>query len=352
MSDQKIPGNQNVVMLPCTADQFSDFIGDLLGKPQVITRSFEGALDIRFSDIEALYHLIDHRLSEQNLAKLLQFSATFSYSDQSTVMINSFAEFRRYAEVKDVETEVLTCSFEYLIQFQGRTHPERQIIDVSFSRQGASFSDDVAGIRIIGPRTLTLRSAVFLRIKHTARSWGADIESLLSSHLTGLIQSDSGWRTWMRRHSGKIGLLFAGLSVASGFAILTSVLRYLNADRVAAATEVLSKIHNTNSSLQIGIPLLIRQNMESWTPWNDISVLVVFVATLVVAIAVAAGVDSSLDVAPPSFLTFTKADERRKPKVLAQYQKSIWYSVGAALGAILYGVVGNYLFEALKTWLH
>ena len=345
--------DKSVVVLPCTADQFSNFIGDLLGKPQVITRTLDGPIDIRFSDVETLYHLIDHRLSEQNEATLLQFNATFSYSDQSTVTINSFGEFRRYAEVKDVETDVLTCSFEYLIQFQGRTHPERQTIDVSFSRGGRTRLDDEGiEIHLIGTRSLLRRNSIFLRIKHTARSWGADMEALLAAHLSGLVKLEKGPRAWLRRFSGRIGLGFAALSILGGFAILSSVLRYLNADRVAAAVASLAKIHNPNSAVEVVIPLLIRQNMESWTPWVDLSVIVVFVVTIVVAITVAGVVDSYLDVPFPSFLSFTKADDRRRPEILAKYQTSILFSLGAAAGSILYGVVGNYAFETLKNWMH
>ena len=56
-----INGNLNngyKVALPCEPSQFSKFIGKLLGKPQTITKSIKGSLDITKQGIENTYHLL------------------------------------------------------------------------------------------------------------------------------------------------------------------------------------------------------------------------------------------------------------------------------------------------------
>ena len=344
-----IPPGGSAVVLPCTADQFSSFIGDLLGKPQVITRAFFGPIDIKYDDLVSLFHLIDHRLKEQNKATLLQFGVTFSYDDNSSVVINSFEEFSHYAEVKNVETLVVGCSFEYLVLFQGRSHPERQVIDVTFSRSDRRIGvlDDDTLFQVMRTR---MAGNVSFRIKHTARSWGADLEALLSSHVKGLIRKETGVRSWLRSKSGWIGALFAFVACVGGLFTLISVARYLNADRFSDAERVLSNIHDNASAVRLGIPLLVKENMTSWSPWFAVSLVGVLVVTGILAIFVAGFVTDQLGREYPSFLTFTKADAQRKPLLISTYAKSGWYSLGTAVGAVLYGMIGNYAFELLRTW--
>lgn len=332
----------SAVVLPCTPDQFAQFIGDLLGKPQVIQRSFSGSIDIGHSDVVSLYHLINHRLVEQNRAQIIQFSVTLSYNDQSSVTINGAEEFEKFAEIKSVETLSLTCSFEYLIRFSGRSHPERQTVDVTFNRSGGAVSledDDLPSLRHRAYGT------VVFRIKHTARSWGADIESLLAEHIKGLIKSDGIFPTFIRRHSTAFGFPFGLVTLAGGVLALGSVSNYMNSGKNAEALAALAKIHDSSSASSLGIPVLIHLHLQlnAMAPWLQITWVVILLVSMVFAIMVWLFMGEQLSKTIPSLLTFTRADQARRPKVLAAYNRSAWYALGAALGSVFYGVLGNYL---------
>ena len=53
------------IALPCEPEQFSDFISRLLGKPQVVSRSFYDDFVIDMDGLENLHHLITQRVTQQ-----------------------------------------------------------------------------------------------------------------------------------------------------------------------------------------------------------------------------------------------------------------------------------------------
>jgi hypothetical protein len=341
-----LPGKSSVI-LPCAPDQFADFIGNLLGKPQVIERRFIGSLDIKFSDIENLASLLDHRLKEQNRAQLIQFTATLSYSDRSSVTLNSFEDFRSYAEIKDIETLQVTCSFEYLIKFHGVGHPERQSIDVTFSRIDRQQEEDFLDPLIYSVLDAEFKSSVFIRIKHTARSWGADIEALLSAHVQSMMRKESSVRVLARRFAGRFGIAAAGCVIAVSAVLANSLAQFLRSQQSVIVREVLSKIKDGASAAKFGIPLIIEQNTEHWTDQGNVQGAICVVLGIVLAIFIGGYLASALKKHYPTFLTFTKADEQRKPRVEKRYEHSIVYSIGALVLAVVCGVASNYIFYLL-----
>jgi hypothetical protein len=196
------PRKENVVIVPCPPEQFAQFISSLLGTPQVIQNSPEGSFDVKFSDIESIFHPLTHRLAEQNEAQLLLFTATFSFSGRSSVEIVGFENIKQYTSVKSVETVRLSLSFEYLVRFTNRSIPEKQIVDITFIRRDNRlyFEDDT--FFPLPPSNGVGR--IVIRVKHTARSWGSDIEALLSEFLGGFLRTETRIKFISRRFSSWI----------------------------------------------------------------------------------------------------------------------------------------------------
>jgi hypothetical protein len=124
--------SSTAVMLPCEPDQFRDFIAGLLGKPQTIDQLIDGQYEIKKSDIENLYHLLDQRVSTQSAGTLVQFSVRILYDDNSSVLLNSLADFASYNEVKPLVSVGVSLSWTFLIHFYNKKFPEKQQIDISF----------------------------------------------------------------------------------------------------------------------------------------------------------------------------------------------------------------------------
>ncbi|WP_298871209.1 hypothetical protein [uncultured Bradyrhizobium sp.] len=181
------PLDRTAVLLPCEPDQFRDFIAGLLGKPQVIERMIRGPFNLGRNEIENLYYLIEQRISSQNDATLIQFTARIVFDDESSVLLNSFADFTTYKEVRPLISVSVHLSWTYLIKFRNKPIPEKQQIDVScnadYSRGQVSFDFfDPARIVFSPIRQTRHRGNIYLRISHTDRTWGTDIEALLTGH--------------------------------------------------------------------------------------------------------------------------------------------------------------------------
>src|SRR5260370_7953108 len=93
------------ITLPVEPDQLGAFVSGLLGKPQTMSRSMRGPFQVRRADIEDLHELIEQRLSSQNNASLVGFSAKIVYQDASSVLLNAFFQFKTYNQVKPPPSE-------------------------------------------------------------------------------------------------------------------------------------------------------------------------------------------------------------------------------------------------------
>src|SRR5690606_18739310 len=142
---------------------------------------FRGRFEVTREHITHLYHLVEQRVQRQNQASLVQFSVRILYGNGSSVLLNSFADFDSYNEVQNLNSIGAILTWTYLIQFKDKPAPEKQEVSVSIgvadhSRFRGYFSRHVTDEE----SHMIADSEISLVIKHTERSWGFDIENLLS----------------------------------------------------------------------------------------------------------------------------------------------------------------------------
>ena len=180
-----------VVLLPCTPDEFGDFVSGLLGKPQTIEKAIHEVFEVTHDAIANTFHLVKQRIDSQNEATLIQFTVRIEYDDNSSVLLNSLQDFLAYSEVRPIASVGVALSWVYLVKFKNRNVPEKQEIDLSFrtgDEVGTIVAEDDGMFRI----QISIRrsvSGVFLRIRHTDRTWGTDLESLLTGHVNTLVKT-------------------------------------------------------------------------------------------------------------------------------------------------------------------
>src|SRR4051794_3450457 len=95
------------IHLPCTRDEFAEFMTGLLGKPQSLSKVFNQQYDVRIEDLMSIHYAIVQRLQEQNDAHIVQFRATLGYDDLSKIVINSIDDFKTYNEIRNVCSQAL-----------------------------------------------------------------------------------------------------------------------------------------------------------------------------------------------------------------------------------------------------
>jgi hypothetical protein len=303
-------GNYTVV-LPCSQQHFKEFVSGLLGKPQTIERRFFGWYEISKNDLINIYHLVDQRVFQQNGGTLLQFSVKIVYQDQSSVLINSLQDFEVYAEIRPLISVSAHLSWTYLIQFQDKQYPEKQQIELSYIT-GLSEMDlrnfeidseeDVIGSL---PSKSSENGEFRLRINHTARSWGVDIEALISAHIRTLRKAENSFLSRIWRNDDKIGLsagfLFFMGSLIGSYFLMTS----FGEMQQAAASDVL-KLGISAPDMDKKIGFAINTLLAGVWPRFTLGIVAYVIISLVAAVFIGVWVAIMASNKPISVLLLTK----------------------------------------------
>lgn len=333
------------VMFPCEPDQFREFISGLLGKPQTIERVLAGPFDVSRDDISNIHHLLNQRISAQNDGTLVAFCATISYDDDSSVSINSFDDFVSYAEIRPLISESINISWTYLVKFKTSKVPEKQQIDLTFS---SGFDED--SYTVIRGRNLVespISGSMRMRVNHTNRSWGSDIDAMISGHLGGLKKSESKIRVYLSDNAGKAGFIV--------FALLASILVYATG-RIGKAIEL---FYNGRSAAIDGANIesyerisrktdLLMEIVGSgvWTTFGYFA-SIVFIASIGVSAFAGVLIESNFRLRRPSFILITPRSMDERGRQLKALSNDWLKYVVTLVVAVLVGVVGNYIFYVL-----
>lgn len=327
------PDSQYNILLPCTPETFAEFVSSLLGSPQTIERRFIGAFELTRADVENLYHLIQQRVLQQNKASLVEFAVDILYGDGSSVRLTSLRDFQHYTEVRSLVSVGAHLTWVYLITFQDKAAPEKQQIDLTF-HAGHRNDPEESGLFLLNIRAGYLS----FRIAHTARTWGVDLESLLAGHIDGLLKKESRAKTFIIRHSAKLGVIAAlvtYLIVVFGSFLATRRFAAWQLDKIQAALalQVAEKIDF----------LTARYAEGSWTQFN-LLLTVFLLAALIGAIAIGLWVSDSGENRPRSFVLLSRKAEEDRVEALRKRQKQ-WLIFGASvITSVLSGFVANALF--------
>ncbi|MEI7870153.1 MAG: hypothetical protein WCI11_19895 [Candidatus Methylumidiphilus sp.] len=345
--DKKPEERKFSIALPCSQEDFGDFIGSLLGKPQTISKAYRGAFEVKREDIQNSYHLLIQRVKQQNRATLIQFCVKLVYDDNSTVLLNSFEDFSTYNEVRPLVVVQAHLSWSFIVTFQDRNHPEKQEIDLSFitSAPGglAIFETDDSPVVLIAK--LISGGIISFRIRHTARTWGADIESLLAGHVKHIILPQSKVRDFTQRHSGKIALALALLFFAGTVGVCTASANKISAEQLQALGSLLQNPYATDQKIN---KLLEFVASGFWGKYF-FSVFVFTIFSFVAAILFGIWTETSADTRRPSYILLTKKSEQHKTETDRKYHFKWWSFMGSIAVSITTGVVSNILFT--KYWV-
>lgn len=267
---------------------------------------------------------------------------TIAYDDHSTVLINSLEDFVRYHEVRAITSVAAHLSWTFLVRFQDRLVVEKQQIDVSIVAEKSIpvISDELGHHVFVGSQP---KGFFFFRISHTARTWGADIEALLTGHIENLIKKIHPLKTFIREKSGWIGFgvgLVLLLCSMAGCLYTTQAILDSQLQQAKASTTPAAKLDYVVHLLATG----------TW-PRFFFYVFCFLIIALAVSIFLGIWAGSAADNEEPSFLLLSKQAEKHRTKQFAKTKKS-WFSfVLSLLTSISAGIIGRILFELfLRKW--
>jgi hypothetical protein len=337
--------NNNIpVVLPCEPEKFGEFVSSLLGKPQTISGKFIRQFEVRRETIIDIFHLVDQRVSQQNHSTLIQFTVNVSYDDGSTVLLNSLDDFETYREIRPVVSTGVSLSWTYLIKFNNKEVPEKQQIDISFAANGTSFEADESGMFFIhGNR-------IIFRINHTARTWGGDIESLLTNYIKTFCPEENKYRKIIRKYSEKIGL-FAGLVIVT----FSLIIAFFTTDKFLMyqkekAAKFISDVSELNSDARL---IYITQTLSEGA-WHRffLGVIFIFLISIIGAVIIGIWVESAASKDAYSFILLTVKAEERKKKLLNKTKRNFVSLIGSFIASLFFSLIVKITFHIFfENWL-
>jgi hypothetical protein len=322
--------------LPFNENQFAAFIRGLLGTPQTITKKINGNFEIHLKDLQNFHELLDQRITQQNNGRLIQLKTQVYYSDESSVLLGSFAELLSYNEVKPIVSDAVRMTWSYLIQFADKDAPEKQEIElmiISTSERNI--------IEYDGKPILFRSSGQFrLTIMHTARSWGSDIESLLTNQINSIVIPCSKFKSFINRRSSTIGVLTAILFLISSLISIYFITRSFNNTEIEKVTSFIKQAKDINSKTDYIINYIANNAQNLFF----LKSLLYVVISIFVSIILGVWVSSMADNDPKSYIVLTREAKKVRDKSVAKSKKQFgwfWFSI---LISIVSSLIANYIF--------
>ena len=344
-------GRRGYLSLPFNREEFAQFLTSLLGRPQEIRRQVVGRFEIQLNELVNLYYLVEQRL-QQNEAALVDFNTTIEYNDGTTVNLNSFDSLTSYNEIKPVISTSASMQWTYLVKFPDKEVPEKQEIEVNFSSSDYVDEEvvyDIVGRTVVRKHPSLRPGPCSFRIAHTSRSWGTDIEALLSRHLLDTRISPSRWNRLVYGYSGKVSevlLWLIGLSLVG-----SSFIYFWNRRSLVG----LPGLPSSDREIQIEVLNAKVDTILAQIPTAEgivahfIGVLCSLVIGVFSLIFIGEKVDKLRPRVPRSFILLTGEAQRQ----YAQFRKRtdrrwiLWCF--ALVGNLAVGVAANYVFYALSS---
>jgi hypothetical protein len=226
-----------------------------------------------------------------------------------------------------------------LIQFADKKVPEKQEIEllIASTPDRNVFEDD--DIPVIFPSYGQFK----IVIKHTARTWGSDIESLITNQINSIMTPCSKIKEFIRRKSTQIGLLTGILFLLSSLISIFFYTRSFNINEVNEVTDFISNSTVIDGKVDYLLNYIAQNNQNLFFLKSQLFIVV----SIFIAIVLGVWVESLADNKTKSFLILTReAKKNRDVKVEKSNRRVYWFWASIVI-SVLTGVVANYLFKWL-----
>lgn len=325
--------------LPFNQEQFQSFIKGLLGTPQTITKRIKGNFEIHLKDLQNFHDLINQRITQQNSGKLVQLKTQIYYSDESSVILTSYEELVSYNEVKPVISEAVRMTWVYLIQFADKNVPEKQEIELMIvsSPQGNIIEDD--DIPVFFPSFGQFR----IIIKHTARTWGADIESLITHQINSILTPCVKLKDFIRKKSSTIGLLTGILFLISSLISIFISTTSFNVNEIKKVAQYTKEIKSADTKINYLLNYVAENSQNLFFLKSQLYIVI----SVFIAVLLGVWVASLANNKTRSYLVLTREAKKNRDKLVEKSKNKVyWFWVSIAI-SVLTGILSNYIFNWL-----
>lgn len=349
-SDLKKPSELHQVTLPVDKSHFQDFIKGLLGRPQALIKRIHGSFELGRAQLRQIDDLLQQRIQQQNSGCLVQFEARLGLSDDQVVIFNTLEDLLTYNVPRRVTSSTLDISWDYLVKFSDKENPEKQRIQLKVRAHYNAASAEGEDIYYPAQARLGLlfdQPLLLFRIEYTARTWGDDIESMLSRYLHSITCRPAGLPRFMMLHEEKIGLSIALLFYASiiyGCFQATWRFSQFNLSRVQAVVNETSVADL--SVIRRELNLLLTLHAEGAWASHILTICVILVLAIPLTVFLAIWTSEVSYTPKPSFILLTAEDEDARITALRKHSRRTFWYIFSILVNIGAGIAANLLFRA------
>jgi hypothetical protein len=340
--EEVVDNQKGYLTLPFNEDQFKRFVTGLLGTPQTITKRIKGNFELSLKDLQNFHDLINQRITQQNNGHLIQLQTKIYYDDESSVLLSSYGELVTYNEVKPVVSEAVKMTWSYLIQFEDKKVPEKQEIEIMIISTPLRNIIEDGDIPIF---RLNFSGEFRISIKHTARSWGSDIEALLTNQINSILIPCEKWKGYVRKKSGTIGILAGLIFLISTIASIYFTTVNFNKHETANVSQFIQGAGGDNVAKIDYLIKYIALNAQNFLFLKGLFFIVI---SLFVAIVLGVWIENLADNKARSYITLTReAEKARVASIKKGQRKTLFFFISIAINLLL-SVVASYLFYFLS----
>lgn len=193
---------------------------------------------------------------------------------------------------------------------------------------------------IIGSINKWQNGFVQFSIKHTARTWGTDIDNLLSNHFVSFVIEDTKFRNFIRKNYASIGVtLFFGI-IGSGIYFSKLVEKNIIEKNNLLLQKVFSNGAQTINNISEQLRFVAQDNLSKASDYTIIMIFIsIFIAFITILIA-----DDIQYKRKDSFILLTSEDKKNKIRQEKKYD-NIWSNFFLAqIVSISCSLIASYLF--------
>lgn len=340
-----IAHEEGKVILPFKEDQFHSFLKSLLGQEQTIEKTFYKTFGLNRDDVKHLHALITQRVAQQNPSHFLGLKASLYFSDNSLVTFSTIELLCAYNEIKPVKSTRLLLCWTFLVTFADRQAPEKQEVEIIFGGTEMPSDEPIVIMHRRGRRVL-VGGNIGVSIRHSARSWGIDIENIITSYIENIARPENTLLRLLKNREEALGSCVGGLFFCGTlYTVFWTCSRSANLTR-QHLDQALQKVSEGNEIawLKAHVQTLVEIQMQAQFMSKDIQMLMFIALSLLAAVFLGLWVPSLLPFPVGGHVLFSRKSEEAYARTLIQEEKSLKHLILAFLGSMTTGLACNYFY--------
>ena len=339
------------IYLPINRKDLGRFITGLLGQPQTLEKSTPLFFDINHEWLIDLHHSLDQRIKQQAHADLVEFNAIILLENKLKRTLNSVSAFETYRETKNLKSIGVKLMWTYLVSFPGKELPEKQkIFFQAITPQDENSGGDTiySEFRTVINKyilTTSTKGEIKYIIENTERTWGDDIESLITDRINGIVRDKSKLHDMFQ----VLKLLLVLLIITSGLAAPEIIDSYIIDKKISDLYSVIGSakdalkpsIDELNKKIDL---LLTLQNAGTSLGIGQVKKLLVFIVAAFIATLTLFFSTYTMN----SFVVLTTQASDSRDKLLLRERNKKAILFGSFFAAFCASILANYIYYLLS----